>query len=232
MFISSYFNFSGEITERELLKRYRREYQQPIRLKVINLIKHWIEGYYEDDFATDADNLEHLKELIFKIGETNKRFEQVLLKTLQKKALIFSQKRKKQKTLTSSTSSSCSSSSSSSRLEPISCYESSSDYFNVKNIFKYSGSSRAGGGYSSNNQSSSSSRSSSTSTNEEFQSSSSPNFDEFYSKRDNYEDPNSQFPPFETHLEKEYPYELLTIHPLEFARQVTLMEEEIFKVSI
>lgn len=37
------------------------------------------------------------------------------------------------------------------------------------------------------------------------------------------------FPPFETHLETQFPYDLLTIHPLEFARQATLMEFEIFK---
>lgn len=36
-------------------------------------------------------------------------------------------------------------------------------------------------------------------------------------------------PPFETHLENDYPYDILTLHPLEIARQMTLMHSEHFK---
>ena len=62
-----------------------------------------------------------------------------------------------------------------------------------------------------------SSRSSSTSTNEDQNlSHTSSNYDE-------------EAPPFETHLELRHGYDILTIHPLEFARQATLMESELFK---
>lgn len=36
-------------------------------------------------------------------------------------------------------------------------------------------------------------------------------------------------PAFESHLEASFPYDLLTVHPLELARQATLIEWEIFK---
>jgi hypothetical protein len=36
-------------------------------------------------------------------------------------------------------------------------------------------------------------------------------------------------PAFETHLEMSFPYDILTVHPLEFARQATLVEWEIFR---
>ena len=39
----------------------------------------------------------------------------------------------------------------------------------------------------------------------------------------------ASFPQFEIHLEFAHGYELLTIHPLEFARQATLMESELYK---
>lgn len=64
---------------------------------------------------------------------------------------------------------------------------------------------------------SASSRSSSSSTNEDILNENQQDLTDFL------------YPPFETHLEHLYPYELLTIHPLEFARQATLMEEELFK---
>lgn len=38
-----------------------------------------------------------------------------------------------------------------------------------------------------------------------------------------------EMPAFESHLEASFPYDLLTVHPLELARQATLIEWEIFK---
>lgn len=67
-----------------MAKRYKREYQQPIKLKVINVIKHWLERYYNDDFSNDASLLSSLNEFIEKIGQENKSYQNVLTKTLKK----------------------------------------------------------------------------------------------------------------------------------------------------
>ncbi len=82
---------------------------------------------------------------------------------------------------------------------------------------------------------STSSRSSSTSTADDSLSSSNtslkptkPSFNDSLEPTDPaslYDD----YPAFETHLENAYPYDILTVHPLEFARQATLMESELFK---
>ena len=184
---------TGTMTERELLKRYRREYQQPIRLKVINLIKHWLEGYFNEDFANDAQLLNNLMQLIEKIGKNYKRFEQVLTKTVQKKQSQFEEQM---------------------ALKLANEQEHSQvDMSNLKNVFRKKISSSSSS--SNTSLSNASSRSSSTSTNEDL---------------NNDQDLNDLvYPPFETYLETAHPYDILTIHPLEFARQATLMEEELFK---
>ena len=69
----------------ELTKRYKREYQQPIKVKVVNILKHWINGYFKDDFAQDSELLALLHKFIDKIGRENKSFQSVLVKVLQKK---------------------------------------------------------------------------------------------------------------------------------------------------
>lgn len=189
------YNFnSGTITERELLKRYRREYQQPIKLKVINLVKHWLEGYFNDDFAQDADLLQSLMQLIEKIGKSYKRFEQVLTKTVQKKKAQYQEQMVLKQ-----------------MNEDAFAKQNEVDMSSLKNIFKKKISSSSSSNTSLSNVSS---RSSSTSTNEDLSSD---------------QDLDLVYPPFETHLETTHPYDILTIHPLEFARQATLMEEELFK---
>jgi hypothetical protein len=40
---------------------------------------------------------------------------------------------------------------------------------------------------------------------------------------------SNAYPQYELFLEDSYPYDILTVHPLEFARQATLMESELYK---
>ena len=131
-------------TKIEIIKRYKREYQQPIKLKVINVMRHWIDGYYNDDFESNEELLDKLNEFIEKLGDTNNRYQQVLIKSLEKKQ------------------------------------QQSQDVLN---------------------------------------------------NEVHHVDPGSLslYPAFETHLEEMLPCDILTIHPLEFARQATLMELEIYK---
>ena len=130
-------------TKIEIIKRYKREYQQPIQLKVINVIRHWIDGYFNDDFDKSEELTSKLNRFINNLGETNNRYQQVLLKSLEKK---------RQQMMVD---------------------------INIE-----------------------------------------PHIDHNLL---------TLYPTIETHLEELHPYDILTIHPLEFARQATLMESELYK---
>lgn len=208
---------SGGIIERELFKRYKREYQQPIRLKVINVIKHWIYGYFYDDFANDSDLLQKLHDFILKVGLSNQRYKQVLLNILNKKL----SQRQKINVLNDSDIS---------RLESLSLNSDASiNSDKVSNKVHTLTSSLTNSGFPIKT---TSSRTSSSSTIDDgvgsFSTSSrltTPN-DSIDRAGDFFYD---DMPAFETHLENSFPYDILTIHPLEFARQATLMESELFK---
>ena len=209
---------SGGIIERELLKRYKREYQQPIRLKVINVIKHWIYGYFSDDFANDSELLQKLNDFIQRIGFANQRYQQVLANILKRKISQY-RKIEQQAQLSDSMIS---------KMESISlCSDASIN--SDKNFMKQSS-------ISSSKIPVTSSRSSSTSTADESLISTNttinskltnPSLGDSIDQSDSflYDDT----PYFEIHLENSYPFDILTIHPLEFARQATLMESELFK---
>ena len=134
-------------------------------------MKHWINGYFSDDFANDQSLLKQLDEFIEKVGQTNQRLQQLLLNALNH------QKLKKKTTLSSSNIDLASESLSSS---------STNDLNNKLN-----------------------------------------ETEDIIANNSNEEE--EQFPPFEAHLETKGIYDILCIHPLEFARQATLMEFELFK---
>jgi hypothetical protein len=198
--------------ERELIKRYKREYQQPIRLKVINFIKHWIHSYYSDDFANDPELMKLLKEFIDRVGSSNQRYQQVLVNMLEKK-----QKHNQHTNLNESIIAN--------KMDLISI--SSEASINDTKSFKLTplASSSLVNSQISNHllKHQTSSRSSSTS-----------NVDDSVNSQIDLNDSNAEIqyeetPAFETHLELLHGYDILTIHPLEFARQATLMEYELFK---
>jgi son of sevenless-like protein len=56
-----------DVNSVELQKRYKREYQQPIKLKVINVLKHWIDGYFYDFNNSDL-LLSMLNDFVLRLG--------------------------------------------------------------------------------------------------------------------------------------------------------------------
>lgn len=76
---------SGGIIERELYKRYKTEYMQPIRQNVINIFRHWVDKYFSDDFANDQELFKDLQDFIQRVGTTNQSYQQVLLNIVNRK---------------------------------------------------------------------------------------------------------------------------------------------------
>ncbi len=175
-------NFLSEpIIVREISNRYRREYQKPIRLKVINFIKHWINRYYEEDFEDDDTELSQtLYDFMERVGKSNKNLQQVLIKALQRKKNYLNGDFMRFKSKSTSSYDSAS----------------SEEMDNLKNLFM-------------------------------------SNLNLNNDENNNNQEKNQNLviddmPPYETHLENVYPYDILTIHPLELARQATLMEFELY----
>ena len=167
---------------------------------MINFVKHWIENYYEEDFSNNPELHNSLKELIDLMVKTNKRFGQIPLKTLQRKMANYVKPQQQQ------------------QQQQKTEIPDDDDFNNLRIMFKSTYSS------SSSSSSANSSRSSSASDVIDQSDVKSSNTVLIDDNRVGY-----NFPPFETHLEDQYSYDILTIHPLEFARQATLMEQEIFK---
>ncbi|KAI1309043.1 Protein son of sevenless [Halotydeus destructor] len=76
-----------ESTSREEIKRFKKEYCQPVQFRVLNVIRHWVDQHYYD-FARDPVLLQKLVnflERLYKVCQNMKKWVDSILKTISRK---------------------------------------------------------------------------------------------------------------------------------------------------
>ena len=78
------------IRSRDDLKRFRNEYVKPVQIRVLNVIRHWVDQHWYD-FELNRDLLARLRCFLESVkGKAMKKYVESIDKTIQRRVSVFS----------------------------------------------------------------------------------------------------------------------------------------------